>query len=338
MLFDFEGDFSSKEIFYFAQALETISKGSASIYFDAFKKKNINQAGVDFTKKELLFIFKQLKVKIHSAVAEEIPDCFKIYIKNSPLSNFRKWIFKISNQSYLKNKDPSLYEQDFFLKKTDQHLYFFNIICNLAHEKMLSHIYDATTIDHYFQTLSMKIPSDNRIIIYRNYLTDEIFKMDLIVSKETNLKRFLDSDIKLNIVKTQSAVKYKVSIDNFNERIYALNLKEKSLIKKSSTILTKDEFSDDFFIQSRKKVMELIEKHNGEVMETNKFGNISLGRVSKTPILINLSKKNANIKIALQFDREAEILNILYEEEIIKTFTIMKYLKSNWLEKAKTQK
>ena len=335
MLFDFEDDFSSKEIFYFAQALETISNGNTSIYFDAFSKKKINNEGIEFTKEELLFIFKQVEIQIHTEVVNNIPNKFKIYIKSSPLSNFRKWIFTLSNKNHLKSNSQEGYQKDFFLKNVDSSLYFIDILYNLAHEKMLSYLYDNLTIEHYSQNLLMRIPANGQIIIYRNYLKDKVFKMELILSKNTNLKKFLDSNINIYVVKNATSIKYKISVNNFTERIYVLNLKAGSVTKKSSTTAIKNEFTDDFFRESRENVIKLVMEYDGKNLETNQFGNVSLGRVAKIPILVNLSKKNANIKVDLKFDQEKQNLAIFHNDKKIKAFTIMQTLKSNWLEKEK---
>ena len=83
----------------------------------------------------------------------------------------------------------------------------------------------------------------------------------------------------------------------------------------------------------RNDVIALINRFSKEVHRTNKFGNISLGRIFKTPILINLSSRYKNAYINIDYNDATSIVSIKDKEgKVLKSFKLSIDPKSNWLE------
>lgn len=334
-----ESDFSSKKVFYFYEGLKNIIRstdkaGLSCRSFSSFKNEKFNAEGILFNREEFLDVLK--KVKISFLNAKNIPKTFYVYIQKSPIIHFRKWLISIENSKLIKTK-RDIFDVKYFVSYLRSNRFTFSQINrNISYESSLHMIYFCE--DGINKNCSFRFsPDKSKMTIYRDYQNDKTVEIDLPKSLS---KRILSNQfflVNISFIRSKSVLKYKIKI-NDTEQYFNLKVSELKLLKKSSDkFFSEDELLEDTIDSQKKTITDILLRCNNKKFETNDFSNISLGRVAKVPILVNLSKKYKNIEVHLKYSEKEEVLNVFAKDnkELIKSFRVAEDVKSNWLEKNK---
>ena len=335
-----ESDFNSPEMFYLYEGLcdftDSIDEfGMSRKTFFSFKNDKLNEQGILLEKKELLDVLKKNNI---SFLKESIlPSSFHIFIEKSPIIHFRKWLITVDNRRLIKNKALLFNEKYFVAYLGSSKFIFSKVIHNISHESCLYSIYFSR--EGVSRTCSFRFSSqDSKITIYRNYKNDKLVKIDI---PKINKKNKFYVNILVNItfsVGKKNIIKYKIIIDG-KELYYNIRLNDLKLLKKSSDKFFNEDkiLLEEGEVSEKKIITDILSKFHDQKMKTNDFSNISLGRVAKVPVLVNLSKRYQNTEVLLQYDEEQKILDVLSARDklFIKSFKVADNVKSNWLEKNK---
>ena len=140
-------------------------------------------------------------------------------------------------------------------------------------------------------------------------------KIDL---PKLNQKKLSNKNILINLffIKNKDVIKYKIIINEKYPLYYSLKLDELKLMKKSNDKFFKEgkNLSEEDMRLNKKKITDILIKNNDKEFKTNDFSNISLGRVAKIPILINLSKKYKNISVYLKYDKKKKGIRCVFHK------------------------
>lgn len=315
---------SIKEIDYFSDGLGLMFEHESCGYLPAFPSESLNQKGIFFKKEDFEDLLNDLDVKCNLA---SLPDYFRVFIKYSPIVLFKYWIFTISNVDKVKiSERSSAFERDYFFLIIDDFPQLFSITTNIAHERFLANLYWQQEIPIRRVTFSTFLQQGKKLVVYRDYRERKVSTVS--VKKALQINKIYP--ISIVFMKTADRIKFSVQIDGGDKINHVVRLK-KSVKEAGKERLKKD--TEEILKKYRDEAIGIVEKMNGETRELNKHANLSLGRVNKVPILINLPRKNANITIHLSFDKEKEVLTIWDEsKKEIKSFQIASAPKSNWLE------
>lgn len=334
-----ESDFSSKKVFYFYEELKNIIRstdkaGLSCKSFSSFKNEKINTEGILFSREEFLQVLK--KVKISFLSAKNIPKTFNVYIQKSPIIHFRKWLISIDNRKLIKTK-RDFFDIKYFVSYLRNNKFMLSQVnYNISYESSLYTMYsseDSVSKNCAFR-FSLTKP---KFTIYRDYQNNKTVEIDLpksISKKILSSQTFLAN---IFFIRNKSVLKYKIKI-NDTEQYYNLKVSELKLLKKSNDkFFNEDELSDDTINSQKNTITDILLKCNNQKFKTNDFSNISLGRVAKVPILVNLSKKYKNIEVHIKYNEKEEVLDVFAKnkKELIKSFRVAEDVKSNWLEKNK---
>ena len=237
--------------------------------------------------------------------------------------------FIISNKSLLKVSERHLgFDGEFFLMNLSNKYHMLKVLSNIAHEKLLLTLYLKNEIIETTTHFSTFFDDTKKFTIYRDYANNKTYSIKH-TSKLLPEKLY---PIDLIYEKKNKEVLYQISINHDEKLVYTAKLGKAIKIEKtkvSSKKNTEAEATKDF----KKEVIEIIKAAIKTKMATNKFANISLGRINKIPILINLSSKYKNVDVKLTFKKE-KLLDIFDSKKmLIKSFNLANNPKSNWLER-----
>ncbi|HMB01234.1 MAG TPA: hypothetical protein VKS21_09630 [Spirochaetota bacterium] len=309
---------------YMSAGLETIIQEDNTGTLNSFSNNNKNDKGFLIDKKS----FKKLLNK-HNILYDnlKLPEFFYIYIKFSPIVLFKRWIFIISNKDLLKvSQRAHIYEKEFYLLKIKDSFKFIDIVSNIAHEKFLVTLFQRKNIPETTYKFRTSFNKKKELAIYKDYFKS---KTSSIVLKQ-RLEPEKSHDIAVSVIKDANLIKYRISVNRGKK----INCSIRVSKSKSKTTIKKSVISDFKSIADyRNEAESIIKQAAGKKLKTNKFANISLGRVNRIPILINLSSKYKNIPISFKISANDQ-LDIFNEKKVpIKSFRVASNPKSNWLER-----
>ena len=317
---------------YVKEGIESILEYRNSGYLAAFPNKRYNQEEFILTKDLFLELLESFEIQFNTAI--KLVSFFSFSIKYSPIAQFKKWIFHLSNRKFLMvSERKKEFDKDFYLLVLEGKRIFQPILCNIAHEKFLLNIYERSIIPETTTHFNLFFGDHPELILYNDYLRGKTSSMKISQKLSKNQRH----NVRINYVKTDREIQYSFSIDGGRRLTHTVKLSP----TKKSKILSAP-IADP--IKSPAKTFKSSEEYHEEVIkilksckrmkkETNKFANISLGRVNRIPILVNLSNRHKNRKVILNFNSKKELLVSNPEKEIIKIFTVSTSPKSNWLEK-----
>ncbi len=274
------------------------------------------------------------------------PDKFKVSVKFSPIALFKKWIFSVTNKPYLKvSEREKEYEKDFYLFMHQDYYCFQALTTNIAHEKYLLSVFERKQISDFTTDFKTTFDDERKIVVYKDYLLRKV----AVIKVAQNLAIGKHHDIKIAVHKDSRLAKFRLWVNRGNPTTLQISLGKggkaapepvEKVEKVSSSAKTKKvaagssasfKSAEDF----RKEAIDFIKKFHNAKKKTNKSANISLGRVNKIQVLVNLAAKYKDIPVKLQFNAKQELVIFDAKDMEIKTFSIAKNPKSNWLERKK---
>ncbi|MBN8215836.1 MAG: hypothetical protein J0L75_04300 [Spirochaetes bacterium] len=292
--------------------------------------------------------------------ARNVPDRFEVTVKFSPIALFKKWIFTLSNKRFLKVSERAKeFERDFYVFIHQDYVCFQALSTNIAHEKFLVTVFERKYIPEPVRTREGEAPAAEKKPVgdwtteFRTYFNEEkklvLFK-DYLNRKASSVQ-FTQAlvpgrlyDVKVSVVKDPKSAKFRVWVGGgapvthmikFSGRRKATVVKSKPSPAAAASAKEPESQAAGFksFEDFRKEVMDLLIKVNATKKKTNKFANISLGRVNKIPVLINLPSKYRDTQIKISLTKGQELVIFDLKDIEIRTYTVAKSPKSNWLEK-----
>jgi hypothetical protein len=290
--------------------------------------------------------------------ARSVPDRFAITVKFSPIALFKKWIFTLSNRRFLKVSERAKeFERDFYVFIHQDYVCFQALSTNIAHEKFLVTIFERKYIPEPVRVREGESPAAEKKPLgdwtteFRTHFTEEkklILYKDYLNRKASSVQ-FTQAivpgrlyDIKISVVKDPKAAKFRVWVGGgapvvhmikFSGRRKATAVKAKPALAAAAREPEREAAAFKSFEDFRQEVLGLLHKVNGTKKKTNKFANISLGRVNKIPVLINLPSKYRDTQIKISLTKSPELIIFDLKDIEIRTYTVAKSPKSNWLEK-----
>ncbi len=288
---------------------------------------------IRLTAADLLRICDSLEIVVPN---RHLPDDLEISVKFSPIALFKKWIFTVSNKNFLKvTEREKEFEREFYIFFYQDFVCFQSVTTNIAHEKFLLTVFEKKEIRDFTAEFKTYFTTEKKIVLFKDYLNRKTSSVKL--SQNLLPKRFYD--VKVSVTKDSKSIRFKIWVNHgapisqmikFSKQKRAEEKNTKAPQgKESQGAEASFKSSEDY----RKEVIELLQSLDKGKKKTNKFANISLGRVNKIPLLINLASKYKDAPIKLHFTRNQELVILDSKEMEIKTFTVAKNPKSNWLEK-----
>ncbi len=333
---------------YFRKGLIEIINNDNSGYVPAFGSQIKNAQGIFFKIEDFKEIIESYNVLINT---RSLPDEFFLKIKYSPISLFKKWIFIFTDEG-VKDKKKSGFSFDFFRKEyflmsINNEFSFFQISSNIAHESFLFNLYKNEKLEEHNITFQTQFNDEKKLIIYKNYEKRKINTVNL--PKSFNILKNRPYQVKVSVIKNPKGARFKIKI-NENKIDHLIRLEKITDKAKNLELSTENESKVEKFKMDspdkpkkdiaslndlRKEVIKILKENHGSKQKTNKFANVSLGRVNKITVLINLSKKYQDQEITMFYNESNENFEIHIEEKLIKTFMVSYSPRSNWLEKIK---
>ena len=143
---------NAESLKYIKDGLQIITDNSNAGYQTAFPIKSLNNQGFTIFRDSFLKLLSEFEGVSN---VKNLPDFFELKIKYSPIAQFKKWIFLISNRKFLMvSERKKEFENEFYFLFLDGNLFFQPIITNIAHEKFLLNLYDREKIPETTTTFS----------------------------------------------------------------------------------------------------------------------------------------------------------------------------------------
>ena len=314
--------------------IETIISQDHPGSYQAFKKTFVNSNSFFFVKKELMNMLKDDFKCIHRDL-EDAPEYLTIKIKLSPIANFKRWIINVCDFQKKSISTTTLYNKDFYFLKVDDQWFFNQILTNIAHEKFLLYLFQNKIENNNIYEFQTFLDEKNKITFYRDYRSLKQYQVEFDSQFIFDKVYFFQ----VKIERSEGLISYYIDVRNASKGlIKKIKLDDGPIqvasIKKNNpkgSILSLEDINN-----YKKDVLAIINSIDDEVKETNKFANISLGRICKIPVLVNLSSKYKCIKVNIQYKCIDSIDELWVSEEngeLIKIFVISNQPRSNWLEK-----
>ncbi len=328
--------FIQSQLEYFIEGLDSILSSGNVGRLGAFQNKNFNDKGFLFEKEDFINLLKQKSISISDVT---LPQKFLVKIKFSPISLFKKWIFYISNDSLLKiSERKDRFEKDFFLYEKGGIYSFFMLTTNIAQERFLYHLYEKEDLKDYQIHFNLAFDENRKLILYKDYLNKKEY--GIFLDESIPIRKL--QKIEMIIDKDSQGISYTLCTGCLKRSYYFFDLKEdekklKKLdelkpVKKKSMKLSNQVLPEKNYVE----IDAFLKSFDGINKSTNQFANISLGRINRIPVLINLSNSYKNTLIVIKYHEENRVLNILDQKgSVIKSFLVSKNPKSNWLKRAK---
>ena len=326
---------------YFRKGIIGIIKNKNPGYVPAYDSPIRNSKGILFDLEDFKEIIDSYNIVLN---IRNFPDKFIIKIKYSPISLFRKWIFTITNEGIDGRKINiiNLFKKEYFVMMINNEFNFFPISSNIAHENFLLNLYTNEEVEEYNMTFQTFFTDVKKIILFKDYAKRKIFTLPL--PKSFNIIRSRPYNVKVSVIKNIKGARFKLRINgNKIEHLIRFSnvVKNKtgSTVKDSVKNRNLNEKDQRLTISDfRKEVVKTLKKNHDRKSKTNKFANISLGRINRIMVLVNLSQKYENKEVKMIFDEKNETLKIYNEDEkLVKSFMVSYSPKSNWLEKVKNK-
>ncbi len=331
---------------YFRKGIIEIINNKNPGYFASFSSHTKNSSGIYFLKEDFKEIVESYNILFNFRI---LPEEFLVKIKYSPISLFKKWVFVVTNESFPSAKKANaIFRKEYFLMLINNEFNFFPISTNIAHESFLFNLYINQEVEEYNLFFQTQFKEDKKLILYKDYDKRKIFslplprKFNILKNRPYNIRVSVIKNligarfkIKINENKIEHVIRFSKKLDNKNLELQtSISSKKNQPLKKSSPAFLSQEENQGINYY-RKKVIEILKKNHNQNSKTNNFANISLGRVNRIMVLINLSKKHKEKDIHMSFNEKNETFEIYQSDKLIKTFMVSYSPKSNWLEKSK---
>jgi hypothetical protein len=275
------------------------------------------------------------------------PEKFKVSVKFSPIALFKKWIFSVTNKPYLKvSEREKEYERDFYLFMHQDYYCFQALTTNIAHEKYLLGVFERKQISDFTSDFKTTFDNEKKIVVYKDYLLRKV----AVLKVPQNLAAGKLHDVKIAVFKDSRLAKFRLWVNrgapitqviklgkggkvpppekpSKAEKVSAVSKSKKAAGGSGASFKSGEDF--------RKEAIDFIKKFHNTKKKTNKSANISLGRINKIQVLVNLAAKYKDIPVKLQFNAKNELVIFDAKDMEIKTFSVAKNPKSNWLERKK---
>lgn len=324
----------SPEVLALEEGLRQIVLNKNPGYANAFLFRP--EEKIRISREELLRIFDTLDIIMPN---RNLPDEVEISIKFSPIALFKKWIFTVSNKNFLKvTEREKEFEREFYVFFYQDYLCFQSVTTNIAHEKFLLAVFEKKEIRDFTSEFKTYFNAEKKIVIFKDYLNRKTNSVKL--SQPLLPKRLYD--VKVSVNKDARSIRFKIWVNHgapISQMIKfskTRKVEEKAgkatraaQVKEVEAPETSFKSSEDY----RKEVLAMLAAVDKTKKKTNKFANVSLGRVNKIPVLINLASKYKDFPIKLQFTRNQELVIFDSKDMEVKTFAVAKNPKSNWLER-----
>lgn len=352
-------DFSDEREYYFSSAIEKVIQNGNTGYLPAFYNSLINNEGIRFNLENFKNVMDENDVLYNWKV---FPAEFIVTIRFSPIAFFKKWILSITNKPFIKVSEyntPKMFEREFFFLFIDTQLYLFPVTNNLSHERFLYRLYFKSNFKEKNITFSTYFNDQKKLVVYRDYYRHKISTIPFPGKNFVKNKLY---PIRISVIKGDGIIRYLIYVNNQkinhntrierNTKIPVAKVEERSEVvasesepiakqeilvpvkKASKKKSTKTKSEKINLADCRREVLQLLAKNHQKEFETNKFANVSLGRMFSIPVLVNLSQKYKNIKIKLVFKSKEEVLQVFSDDTVVKTFSVSFSPKSNWLERS----
>ena len=307
---------------YLSEGLAQMIEHENCGYLPAFPSEKKNTKGLFLPSDDFIALLEDSEVKFSLS---GIPSQFKLYIKYSPIALFKRWIFHISTVDLLKiSERKDAYNRDFFFLILEDIPHLFPMTSNVAHESFLESIYLKNSEEVVHHSFSCPLVTGKKLVIYKDYKNRKVSSVTFTkIVKPKKMHNF-----KVSYAKSQQNIRFNILVDNKHKFKHLVRLKKEEekgkKVEADANLLKK---LGDYRLKSQKLLEEVHEKN----MESNRHANISLGRVNKVPLLVNLPKRFADTTVFLKYNKSTETLEIYYDEKLIKSFQISPSPKSNWL-------
>ena len=328
---------------YFRKGIVEIINNKNPGYVPAYGSPIRNGKGILFKFEDFKEIIESYNILIN---LRSLPDKFLIKIKYSPISLFRKWIFTMTDEGIEEKKATpyNFFKKEYFLLAINDEFNFFPISSNIAHENFLLNLYNNQLVEEYNLSFQTFFTDVKKMVLFKDYSKRKVFTLN--IPREFNIIKGRPYNIKVSVIKNLKGARFKLKINgnkiehlirfSSSSRIGVGANSSKNLVKKEAGLIGEEK---NLTINNfRKEVIKTLKENHARESKTNKFANISLGRINRIMVLVNLSQKYKNKKIKMIFDEMSETLKIYNEDEkLVKSFMISYSPKSNWLEKIKNK-
>lgn len=310
---------------YFFTGLRKIVDHGNPGFADSFHNRGDDQLGYYFTNERFEEILDDLDIQ---KSVKAFPGEFILQIRFSPIVLFKRWIFSVSNKDFLKVSERNQeFEKDFYVYFLDGEPIFQPLTTNIAHEKFLIYVYEKDDISDYLTTFKTSFKDDKKLVLFKDISRKKLSAIKI----EQPLTPGRLYPVKVQVVKDEKAIKFKYQVNGGPIQNQAIRLSGTSGKSSASGKSGKASAQEKTITEGRKKLEAMLKEMNGHLKETNRYANISLGRVEKIPVLINLASKYKNLEVRLEFKKN-EIHIYTNDGELIKEYRIHDTPKSNWLE------
>ena len=326
---------------YFREGIKSTLRHNNFGYLTAFSNKYYNGNGFDILKEPFLEILEEFNCKPN---IPHFPNVFTLCIKYSPIAQFKRWIFVISNKKFIAVTEPDKeFSREFYFLSLEDNLFFQPVLTNIAHEKFLLQLYKRKKIPETTSVFNTHFDKSQKLIVYKDYLKKKISTVKI---PGYLLPKRLYS-IKISYIKSTMGIKFRISVNNgskinhavklssigMGEKIQSKNSDSAKKIKKSKTVKKISTKPFKSLEEYRQEVLDILKKYQKTEKATNKFANVSLGRINKIPILINMPAKYKKETIIIDFKKKKEVVITDTKGNVLKTFFVAEVPRSNWLEK-----
>ena len=314
---------------YLRQGIKSTLERKNLGYLTAFSNKHDNEKGFPILRGPFLEVLEEFACTVN---LRRLPEVFTLYIKYSPIAQFKRWIFTLSNKKFLAVSERAKeFEREFYFLKLKDKLFFQPILTNIAHEKFLLNLYEREKIPETITSFSTYFDDNKKLILYKDYLKKKISTVKINQELSSNTLY----PVRVNYLKSFKGIKFRVTVNNGNRINHAVRISTIGETTKAKNPDKKPEPSKPFKLleEYRSEVVEVLKKFKETKKSTNKFANISLGRINKISVLVNLPSKIKNTPVIMTFNRKKELVVTSTSGEVLKIFVVSTSPRSNWLEK-----
>ena len=307
--------FIQSQLEYFIEGLDSILSSGNVGRLGAFQNKNLNQKGFLFEKEDFINLLKEKSITISDV---KLSQKFLLTIKFSPISLFKKWIFCISNYSLLKvSERQDRFEREFFLYEKEGIYSFLMLTTNVAQERCLHHLYEKEDLKDYQMSFNLAFDEKRKFILYKDYLNKKEY--GIFLDESVPIRKL--QKINMIVDKDSKGITYTLCMDSL-QHYYFFDLQEdEKRIKKLDKLkpAKKKSMRGSNQVLCEKNYIEIdafLKSFDGINKSTNQFSNISLGRVNRIPVLINLSNSYKNTLIVIKYHEESRVLKYFRPKRI----------------------
>lgn len=355
---------------YLREGLSVLLQRRNFGFVAAFDNTSLNQSGLLLSGKEFAALCKELQ--IGASLVKETPEIFYLTLRYSPIAQFKRWIFSVSNRRLISvSHRDKLWEKDLFLLDSGGGVSFISVLNNIAQERFLLDVYECPRIPETQIRFRITFKDRTGLALYRSYRSGKLSLIKIPDSVPLDVPQ----DVRIVFMRNYRVIRYRVTIEKNNYISHTIRFAEGSggsqFAGKKRSSVTIPSKKESYFTKSKSsssassgvssvtpgekstklmvakftrrveeidyqkdlpKVLEILQENDKKEFQTNRFANVSLGRVSKIPILLNLAAKYVNCMIRVILDSEEEV-SVFHGEDLVKKFAVLHTPKSNWLGK-----